>query len=114
MKVPKLSNIEDNILLTKIIPLIRQLLHLKKLRQILTNKAFMSNYGFFYGRKPNLTDLTDTSILRKQVFSQLELAEILTKITWEYLDKWQSIEKNDYFIGLVLGTLRSLFTYIKK
>ena len=73
----------------------------------------MSNYGYFYGRKPNLTDLTDTSILKKQFFSQLELAVVLSKISRIYLDQWQSIEKDDYYLGIVLGTLRSLFTFIK-
>ena len=29
------------------------------------------------------------------------------------LDKWQEVEKNEYFLGLVLGVIRALFTYVQ-
>jgi len=93
---------------------------------------YVSSYGAFYGRKPALEDLTDTSILKAyqqkagssngapsatvyngQKFSQVPWTSILNTKTKEYLDKWQQIESEDAYKGMVLSTLRSLFTYVK-
>jgi len=75
---------------------------------------YTTSYGQFYGRKPALEDLTDISILRSQKFSHLPCTKILTRTAKQYLDSWQSIEKEDDYMGLVLSTLRSLNTYVLK
>ena len=74
---------------------------------------YVTNYGEFYGRKPALTDLSDTLVLRTQKFSDLQCSRILNENVKECLDNWQAIQKEDSFKGLVLGTLRSLYTFVK-
>lgn len=34
--------------------------------------SFKSSYGMFYGRKPDLTDMSDVDILKNKTFSELE------------------------------------------
>ena len=74
---------------------------------------FKSSYGEVFGRKPNLTDLTDTEILKHQTFSQVPSLSVIKTKVQEYLDSWQKIEKDDHYISQVISTLRSLFKYIK-
>ena len=73
----------------------------------------MTNYGEFYGRKPAIGDLSDTSVLKSQKFSQLEWWRIIKDKIKDILDVWQSIQKEDYFLGVVIAVLRSLFTFVK-
>jgi hypothetical protein len=51
----------------------------------LQKSKFKSYYEASYGRKPALTDLTDTDILKYETFSQLECSFIFTKLTRIYL-----------------------------
>ncbi|CAI2369524.1 unnamed protein product [Moneuplotes crassus] len=71
-------------------------------------------YGSFYGRKPALEDLTDTTILNSQKFSQLPCTKILTKQARDALDSWQQIEPEKEYKGIALSTLRSLNTHVLK
>ena len=57
-------------------PEIKSILDLQKLsfKDAMKNMnkiKFTTSYGAFYGRKPALEDLTDTTILKTQKFSQL-------------------------------------------
>lgn len=74
---------------------------------------FVSSYGAFYGRIPALADLTDTTALKTKKFSNLPCCSILKQDAKNYLDSWQSLEKEQEYVAMAISTLRSLNTYIK-
>jgi len=62
---------------------------------------------------PALTDLYDPEILKHQTFSQVPSVQVLRDKIQDYLDSWKTLEKDDHYISKALGTLRSLYKYIK-
>lgn len=75
--------------------------------------SFKSSYGTFFGRQPGVTDFKDINILNFKKFSDLECSKVLNKSAIVYLDKWQSNEEENDYVGMALYTLKSLNTYFK-
>jgi hypothetical protein len=88
-------------------------LPLKQAMDAYTRNNFRTQYGTFYGRRPDLTDLTDTEILKQQKFSQVPCCKVINSKTVEYLDQWQFLEKDDLYIKQVISTLRGLYKIIR-
>jgi len=86
---------------------------LNKAKQEYTKAKFKSNYGTFFGRKPDLTDYKDMNILKFKKFSQLKCCKILNKATLEYLDNWQATKEHQDYLGMALYSIKSLFTFFK-
>lgn len=86
---------------------------LQKARLEYSREKFKSNYGIFFGRKPDLTDYKDMNILKFKKFSELKSSKIFNKKTLEFLDKWQEIKEHPDYLGMALYTMKALFTYFK-
>ena len=62
---------------------------------------------------PALMDLGDVQILRYKKFSEVPCAVILNTLAKTYLDAWQALKDDQYYVSLVLTSLRTLFTVVR-
>ena len=76
---------------------------LKQAMKEFSRNNFKTCYGTFYGRKPDLTDLTDTDILKVQSFSQVPSFALFTEKVQQALDRWQKQEKNNAYVKTVIS-----------
>lgn len=74
--------------------------------------TYGSSYTRFYGDFPQL-NRGDCEILSHKLFKDLKLASVLNPMALQYLNNWALMKDDDYYVNLMMTSMRSIYTFIK-